>query len=468
MHHPSAPGGPLQKKATQVRPRLRYATDKYSAVKSLLFIKRIEFMESTYSTFDEAFQLSDSLPLVVFNPHRQNVPIKLWLRELEEGAREQIFNLSRLEVVRGHVAIMPDAHMGIGCSVGTVFATSGAVVPSTVGVDLGCGMIALRFPDADTERCRNNPAMLKRLHKEIRDIIPTGSNEHDRPQEWEGFHEFPLAGVETVHNQKKTDFEQVAHAKAPRQLGSLGGGNHFIELCVDEEEKLWFMVHSGSRGIGNLIGTHYMHVARQLCNERGYKRPKDLDWLPLDSNEGQQYLKAVAWSQEYARQNRHHMVRALMKLLKHDKEFNAIFHRGEKERILKVENHHNFVQEEEHFGEKVWVHRKGAVSAQVGEWGILPGSMATGSYIVKGKGNTDSLCSCAHGSGRKMSRNAAKKNISLKEVEESMKGIVGEDPKLVHDEAPQAYKDLGLVMSQQTELIEQMHRLKPLLNVKGY
>lgn len=425
-------------------------------------------MESTFTTYDEAFQLGDSLPLVVYNPFRQKVPIKLWLRELDEGAREQVLNLSNLEVVKGHVAIMPDAHMGIGCSVGTVFATSGAVVPSTVGVDLGCGMIALRFPEGDTERCRRNPAMLKRLHTEIRALIPTGFGEHDRPQSWEGFHEFPLAGVETEHNRKTVDFEQVAHDKAPRQLGSLGGGNHFIELCADEEEKLWFMIHSGSRGIGNLIGNHYMRAARALCNERRYRRPKDLDWLPIDSEPGQQYLRAVAWSQEYARQNRHHMVRALMKLIKHDKEFNSTFHGGEKERILTVENHHNFVQEEEHFGEKVWVHRKGAVSAQVGEWGILPGSMATGSYIVKGKGSSDSLCSCAHGSGRKMSRAAAKKQISLKAVEAAMEGIVGEDPKHVHDEAPQAYKDLGLVMAQQSDLIDQVHRLQPLLNVKGY
>lgn len=425
-------------------------------------------MDTGYSTFGEAFQLSEDLPVVVFNPYRQRVPIKLWLRDLEGSAQEQILNLSNLSVVKGHVAVMPDAHMGIGCSVGTVFATSGAVVPSTVGVDLGCGMIAIRFPESDGDRLSSDKALLQMLHKEIRLNVPTGFGEHKQAQDWEGFGEFPLKRVDTVHDGKHMDFESLMDKKGRRQLGSLGGGNHFIELCLDADNKAWFMVHSGSRGIGNLIGNHYMYKAKQYCNEAGHKRPKDLDWLPIDHPEGQQYVKAVHWSQEYARQNRHHMVRNLMKIIKHNKQLDQVFHGNGKDRVLRIENHHNFVQPEEHFGESVWVHRKGAVSAKVDEWGILPGSMATGSYIVKGKGNPESLCSCAHGSGRKMSRNAAKREIALADVELAMAGIVGEPASAVHDEAPQAYKDLETVMSQQENLIDQAYRLRPLLNVKGY
>lgn len=424
--------------------------------------------EQTFSTFGEGFQLADQLPVVVFNPYRQRVPIKLWLRELEESAQEQILNLANLQVVKGHVAIMPDAHMGIGCSVGTVFATVDAVVPSTVGVDLGCGMIAIRFPECDGDRLEKDKPLLKRLHQQIRDTVPTGFGEHKHAQDWEGFGEFPLSRVETINHGKRVDFESIVATKGRQQLGSLGGGNHFIELCLDEERKAWFMVHSGSRGIGNMIGNHYIHAAKTYCNETKQKRPKDLDWLPLDHPDGEKYIKAVHWCQEYARQNRHHMVRQLMKLIKHDKDFDRALHGNGKDRVFMVENHHNFVQPEEHFGEKVWVHRKGAVSAKVGEWGILPGSMATGSYIVKGQGNEESLCSCAHGSGRKMSRSAAKKDIQVSDVEAAMKGIVGEPAAKVHDEAPQAYKDLEQVMRHQQNLIEQVHRLRPLLNVKGY
>lgn len=431
-------------------------------------------MEDTvFSTFGEGFQLAETLPVVVYNPFRQKVPIKAWLRTLEDSAQEQILGLANLSVVRGHVAIMPDAHMGIGCSVGTVFATVDAVVPSTVGVDLGCGMIAMRFPDADVAKLEQDKVLLRRLHTAIRACIPTGMGEHKKGQDWEGFSTFPLKKVETILHGKSLDFEKIMYEKGRNQLGSLGGGNHFIELCIDADQVPWFMLHSGSRGLGNIIGNHFMHKAKAWCNETHQKRPKELDFLPVSHPEGARYVDAVHWAQEYARQNRLHMVGLLMDLLGGDPAFESAFFGKEgvrkgRSRLFTVENHHNFVQPEEHFGEKVWVHRKGAVSARLGEWSILPGSMATGSYIVQGRGNAESLCSCAHGSGRKMSRSAAKREISLKEVEAAMKGIVGEDAAQVLDEAPQAYKDLETVMRQQEDLIQEKYRLRPVLNVKGY
>ncbi len=408
-----------------------------------------------HDSFEEAFRQREPLPLVVFNPRKQKVPIRLWLTELDAGSREQILNLSQLQIVRGHVAVMPDAHMGIGCSVGTVFATEEALVPSTVGVDLGCGMMAVRFPECDTHRLLKNRSGLQKLHKRIRGIIPTGFSEHKKAQEWEGFEGFPLKGVETEGRKRREDFESLLDTKARRQLGTLGGGNHL-------------MLHSGSRYIGNRIGVHFMRKAKEYCDGIAATRPKNLDWLPLDHPEGRRYVEAVAWAQRYARSNRHQMMNRLLHLLENETDFRKIFMPGGRGPDLQVENHHNFVQKETHFGREVWVHRKGAVSAKRGEWGILPGSMATGSYIVRGRGNPESLCSCAHGSGRRMSRTEARKTISIDEAMRATKTIVGEPIRKVLDEAPQAYKDLENVMNQQRDLIETVFRLTPLLNVKGY
>jgi len=425
-------------------------------------------MQHMFTTLSEAFHQGGELPLVVFDPTRQKVPVKLWVRALDGNTEAQVLALSSLEVVLGHVALMPDAHMGIGCSIGTVFATREAIVPSTVGVDLGCGMMAVRFPEADLEAIQKKPKLLRGFHQKIRALIPTGFNMHQNPQSWDGFHDFPLEGIEVKLGRRQEDLGRLMETRGTRQLGTLGGGNHFVELCVDEDGKLWLMLHSGSRGLGNLIGTHFMARARVYCDQIDAQRPRDLNWLPTDHPDGRQYLAGVAWSQAYARENRHHMMQALLALIEDNGKLSRAFlGRGDLP-IFTVENHHNFVQQEDHFGETVWVHRKGAVSAQVGEWGILPGSMATGSYIVRGKGNSDSLCSCAHGSGRKMSRTKARKSIDPRAVERAMKGIVGEPIKKVLDEAPQAYKDLEEVMRHQDNLIEQVHRLRPLLNVKGH
>lgn len=433
-----------------------------------------EATAGTFRTFAEAFaDETAGLPLVVFDPTKQHVPVRAWLRTLDEGAQEQALGLSALSIVKGNVALMPDAHMGNGCSVGTVFATVDHIVPSTVGVDLGCGMIAMRYHQADVEKIKynleNNPAALRRLHQRIRDTVPTGFAGHHNEQDWDGFDRFPIPEVMTpVSKEKSERMEALVDQQGRKQLGSLGGGNHFIELCLDDSEQLWLMVHSGSRGIGNRIGTHFMQRARAYCDANNFTRPRELDWLPVDHPDGQAYLSAMLWAQDYARENRHHMMRLLTNLIKNDDEFNSLFHGSGDEATFIVENHHNFVRQEQHFGETCWVHRKGAVSAQQGEWGILPGSMATGSFIVRGKGETSSLCSCAHGSGRKMSRNEAKRKLTPEDVENAMKGIIGERAANIIDEAPQAYKNLDEVMGNQTDLIESVYRLRPILNVKGY
>jgi tRNA-splicing ligase RtcB len=302
-----------------------------------------------------------------------------------------------------------------------------------------------------------SPAFLRELHERTKQEIPTGFGEHATPRRWQGFDD------ETRYTPAVA---QIVRGKGPRQLGSLGGGNHFLELCQDEDGMVWLMLHSGSRGAGNMIASHHIAIARELNERLGIPSARDLWVLPLDRAEGQDYLKDMLWAQDYAMENRQRMRAAFIDLLadllrrrlKIDLEFDA---------AAGVNIHHNYAHREAAYGREVWVHRKGATFAGAGVLGIIPGSMATGSYIVRGLGNPESFQSCSHGAGRVMSRGQAVRSISLDAFASQMRGIVAETSAEYLDEAPQAYKDLDTVIFNQSDLVEPVRRLRPIMNVKG-
>jgi tRNA-splicing ligase RtcB (3'-phosphate/5'-hydroxy nucleic acid ligase) len=352
-----------------------------------------------------------------------------------------------------HVAAMPDVHYGLGATIGSVFATSDVLLPTAVGVDIGCGMLAQPFHVRAVDLSQS---FLRELHELTKKHIPTGFGQHSGPQEWSGFAEDRY--TEAV--------APIVREKAPYQLGSLGGGNHFLELCKDEDGMVWLMLHSGSRGAGNMIAQHHIAIAEALNARLNIQSARDLWVLPLDTEEGQNYLTDMLWAQDYAMENRQRMrwtfteifSNLLAKRLKIDLQFDP---------ADCINIHHNYANQETAYGRTVWVHRKGAAFAGPGVLGIIPGSMATGSYIVRGLGNPESFQSCSHGAGRVMSRGQAMRSITLESFAHKMKGIVAETGREYLDEAPQAYKDLDTVIHNQSDLVEPVRRLWPILNVKG-
>lgn len=382
-----------------------------------------------------------------------HVPVKIWTTDIEGSAEQQLTALGSCPFVFHHVAAMPDVHFGIGATIGSVFATKDVILPTAVGVDIGCGMLAQPF---NLRAVDLSQSFLRELHELTKQEIPTGFGAHPGPQRWEGFEEGRYTDV----------VAPIVRDKAPYQLGSLGGGNHFLELCKDEDGMVWLMLHSGSRGVGNMMAQHHIEVARELNFEMQIKSAPDLWVLPLNTEQGQNYLKDMLWAQDYAMENRQRMLwtfidlfdRLLKKKLRIDLQF-------DKDGAINI--HHNYANRETAYGEDVWVHRKGATFAGKGVLGIIPGSMATGSYIVRGLGNPESFQSCSHGAGRVMSRGQAEKTITLEAFEHKMKGIVAETSREYLDEAPQAYKDLDTVIHNQADLVEPVRRLMPLMNVKG-
>lgn len=382
-----------------------------------------------------------------------HVPVRIWTDQIEASAEQQLTALAACPFVFHHVAAMPDVHYGLGATIGSVFATKDVILPTAVGVDIGCGMLAQPF---NVRAVDLSPAFLRELHAETKRDIPTGFGSHPGPQSWAGFE----AG-------RYTDaVARIVRDKAPYQLGSLGGGNHFLELCQDEDGMAWLMLHSGSRGAGNLIAQHHIAIAEELNKRLGIPSARDLWVLPLDTTEGQAYLQDMLWAQDYAMQNRQRMRwtfidlfdRLLKKKLRIDLDFDP---------DAAINIHHNYANKEIAYDTEVWVHRKGATYAAAGVLGIIPGSMATGSYIVRGLGNPESFQSCSHGAGRVMSRGQAIRTITLESFEHKMKGIVAETTREYLDEAPQAYKDLDTVIHNQRDLVEPVRRLRPILNVKG-
>lgn len=390
-------------------------------------------------------------------------PIKGWTHgvPVEDRARQQLRNITTLPFVGPWVAVMPDVHLGIGATVGSVVPTKGAIIPAAVGVDIGCGMAAVRT----TLRADDLPDDLSLLRNSIERSVPVGNGpggEHRRiPDSVETALEKSnlvarLAKIRQKHPKIRPD-------KLDRQIGTLGGGNHFIEICLDEADRVWVMLHSGSRGTGNLIGTYFIELARRELEKRvlGFHVPdRDLAFFLEGEPLFDEYVEAVSWAQDYARANREAMMGRVLHEMRHR------LPKFQTEKSA-VNCHHNYVQREDHFGEPLLVTRKGAVSAREGELGIIPGSMGARSFIVRGKGNADSFHSCSHGAGRVMSRTAARARITLKEHREATAHVECRKDAGVIDESPAAYKDIDAVMAAQRDLVEIVHTLRQVVCIKG-
>lgn len=389
-------------------------------------------------------------------PREDGIPIITYLDELEDGARQQAEWCARLPHAFHHIALMPDAHQGFAMPVGGVMALNGAVMPNAVGVDIGCGMIAAR---TDLE-CKTVQPHLQNLADAVLSRIPVGFEHHSKPQMGATVSVANVKGSEKRKLKERMPVLAELANEVPYQLGSLGGGNHFIEFQSDEEGILWVMLHSGSRNIGLRIANAYHKIAKQYCSGLGF--PGDYAFLTLDLPEAEQYLTEMEWAMDFAAESRAHMMETILEILD---EFNG----KPVQKAFEVQTHHNYAAWEEHYGQEVLVHRKGAVRAEEGEHVIIPGSMGANSYIAVGKGYEESFRSCSHGAGRQKGRKQAKKEISLMEFEKQMRGIVIATPKInrIIDEAPSAYKNIDRVMEQQQHMVEIAYRLTPLAVVKG-
>lgn len=391
------------------------------------------------------------------------VPIKSWCGELERQALDQAVDLARHPVVFRHVALMPDCHVGYGMPIGGVIAGCDAVIPNAVGVDIGCGMGAVKTSLTGLNITREQ---LREVVNLVKASVPCGEGRaHATDQTWDVLQE------ELEARRERGWFSSHVKKLALRNLGTLGGGNHFIEIQAGEaDDRLWLMIHSGSRHLGNVIARFYHQTAQELNSKWHVDLPaQDLAFLPTDSREGQAYISDMNLALEYAKENRRRIMDAFMAALK------EIFAEVTFDQPINI--HHNYAALEDHFGAKVWIHRKGATAARKDELGIIPGSMGTASYIVCGLGNPESFMSCSHGAGRVLGRKAASRQLTQKDCDEAMTGIVydrwkkirrGKDKGLPDlGEAPQAYKKIDEVMAAQKDLVYPLVRLRPLAVVKG-
>lgn len=383
------------------------------------------------------------------------VPVKIWTEDIEDEALKQLKNIARLPFIHPHgVASMADVHAGIGAAVGSVVATEKAIVPSMVGVDLGCGVNAVKI----SLRASDLPESLTALRHQIERDIPLGAGGAHSDGRLPAIQEGVMAGLSNI----TAKHPKIAKNNALRQLGTLGSGNHYIEICLDEKQDVWVMLHSGSRGVGNLIGRYFIEKAKRHMERYFISLPDgDLAYLPEDTDDFRDYVEAVQWAQDYALENRRVMMEIVLAAMKRHI---AVPFAVTQEAIA---CHHNYISRENHFGRNVWVTRKGAIRAQKGDLGIIPGSMGDKSYIVRGKGNLESYCSCSHGAGRKMSRTEARRRFKLADLVEQTKGVECRTDDGVLDEIPGAYKRIDEVMANQTDLIEVVATLRQVLNVKG-
>ncbi|HJS78071.1 MAG TPA: RtcB family protein [Burkholderiales bacterium] len=387
------------------------------------------------------------------------VPVKVYTGEIEPEARAQLVNISRLPIVHHHVAAMPDVHLGIGATVGSVIPTKRAIIPAAVGVDIGCGMMATRLSLTGNEL---DESSLKKVFAQISRDVPVGFGQHsDRDARTGTAKQFQKRLRRILDKHAGIGKRVGRNSSWAHQLGTLGGGNHFIEVCLDEANRVWAMLHSGSRGIGNAIGTYFIELAKKDAQRNNVRLPDaDLAYFPEGAQHFDDYVEAVGWAQDYARANREEMMDLVLDAMRrHLPSFEATG--------TAVNCHHNYVEREEHYGESVWLTRKGAIRAGTGELGIIPGSMGARSYIVRGKGSAESFHSCAHGAGRLMSRNAAHKKFNLEDLKRQTSGVICRKDKGVIDEIPGAYKPIDEVMANQSDLVEVVHTLKQVVCVKG-
>ena len=400
---------------------------------------------------------------------RNHRPVKMWTEgvPVEPEAKQQLARLAQLPFVFHHIAVMPDVHVGKGSTIGSVIPTLGAVIPAAVGVDIGCGMMAAKT----TLRADDLPDNLTRLRSAIEAAVPHGMTPRTRNAKGRdvGSWNNPPPAVDAGWLKLKDEFDEICrkypklrHANHHKHLGTLGSGNHFVEVCLDEEGAVWLMLHSGSRGVGNAIGTHFIELARQDMRRHTVNLPdQDLAYLEEGTRHYDDYVEAVGWAQKFARINREVMMHNLIQAVR------GVIKKPFETHVEAVNCHHNYVQRERHFGKDVLITRKGAVSAREGELGIIPGSMGARSFIVRGKGNPESFNSCSHGAGRVMSRTEAKRRFSVADQERATRGVECRKDEGVIDEIPMAYKDIDAVMHAQRELVEVVHTLKQVVCVKG-
>ena len=397
----------------------------------------------------------------------RGVPIRAWVKDVhvDDNAMQQLRNVASLPFIHRWVAAMPDIHWGIGATVGSVIPTKKAIIPAAVGVDIGCGMMAVKTSLSAADL----PDDLKRIRAAIEKAVPHGRTDRGGKGDRGSWSRAP-APVEACWKKLKRGYESIIqkHPKLDRgrhyqHLGTLGTGNHFIELCLDTEDGLWVMLHSGSRGVGNRIGMHFITLAQKDMRQHIADLPdKNLAYFTEGAKHFDDYFEAVAWAQRFAKENRELMMTAVLEVMQRD----AILPRFKAD-LMAVNCHHNYVQKEEHFGEQVFVTRKGAVSAAKGEYGIIPGSMGARSFIVKGKGNPNSFHSCSHGAGRVMSRTQAKRSFSVDDHVRATAGVECRKDEGVIDETPMAYKDIDAVMRAQGDLVDIVATLKQVVCVKG-
>lgn len=394
------------------------------------------------------------------------VPIRMWTQgvPVDDKAQEQLLKASRMPFIYKWMAVMPDVHVGIGATIGSVIPTKGAIIPAAVGVDIGCGMMAVKTSLHATDL----PDNLLGLRTELEKAIPHGFTPKGRGRD-QGAWENPSERIDQAWSGLVGDFELICqkHPKLKntnnhKHLGTLGTGNHFVEVCLDEHDDVWIMLHSGSRGVGNAIGNHFIELARKDMQRHFINLPdKDLAYFPEGTEHFDDYWFAVGWAQRFAMTNREIMMENALKALR------AVINKPFEARVEAVNCHHNYVDRETHFGEEVLVTRKGAVRARLGEYGIIPGSMGAKSFIVRGLGNQQSFCSCSHGAGRVLSRTQAKKQFTVADQIAQTQGVECRKDAEVIDEIPSAYKDIDAVMNAQTELVEVVYTLRQVVCVKG-
>lgn len=384
-------------------------------------------------------------------------PIKIWTDDITPEALQQLKNVSTLPFVHAHgVVAMPDVHVGVGATVGSVIATDSAVIPAAVGVDIGCGINAVRLSLKATDLPDNLAPIRHQIERDVPlGVGPGGTHKHKNMPKFD-------PELATRLKQLMVKHPRLENNQAQRQIGTLGSGNHFIEICLDQNDDVWVMLHSGSRGIGNLIGRYFIEKAKRRMESLDIVLPDtNLAYLPDDSDDFKDYVEAVQWAQDYAFENRRVMMdRTIAAMRRHIKTPFQITQEA-------INCHHNYVEQEEHFGQQLWVTRKGAIRAREGDLGVIPGSMGQRSYIVRGKGNLDSYCSCAHGAGRQFSRTEARKRFTVEDLKAQTEGVESRKDKAVLDELPAAYKDIDEVMENQKDLVEVLHVLKQVVCVKG-
>jgi tRNA-splicing ligase RtcB len=396
-------------------------------------------------------------------------PVKMWTSKVpvEDGARVQLSNIAKMPFIYKHIAVMPDVHIGKGSTIGSVVPTLGAIIPASVGVDIGCGMLATKT----TLHANDLPDNLAILRSAIEKAIPHGMTPKTRGYTGrdKGSWENTPQTVDIAWASLKPEFDKICQKNPKfeksnnyRHLGTLGGGNHFVEVCLDETGTVWLMLHSGSRGVGNAIGSYFIELAKKDMRTHFINLPdEDLSYLCEGTQHYDDYVEAVNWAQKFARTNRDVMMTNLIAALR------TVITKPFEAHVEAINCHHNYVQKEHHFGKDVLITRKGAVSARVGEMGIIPGSMGAKSFIVRGKGNPESFHSCSHGAGRTMSRTEAKRRFTLADQLKATEGVECRKDVDVIDEIPMAYKNIDDVMESQKDLVEIVYTLKQIVCVKG-